>query len=121
MVDGLLELPVLVGIFGIHASNHIRDLSVVTDMSTQALGALQDEAGISPGLVLFHQDDGLFEVVLDVGSGLVELQQALVHQRNAVLTSLYLGTPDEHSIMNISDNTVRMRVNEPSGEPDGVV
>jgi hypothetical protein len=90
-------------------------------MSTQAPGALQDEAGVSPGLVLFHQDDGLLEVVLDVGSGMVELRLALVHQRHAILTSLYLGTPNKHSIVDVSDNTVHVRGNEPAGEPDGVV
>jgi hypothetical protein len=54
VVDGLLELSVLVGVLGIHASNHIRDLGVLADMSTQAPGALKDEAGLSPGFVLFH-------------------------------------------------------------------
>jgi hypothetical protein len=59
VVDGLQELPAPVGVFGFHASNYIWDLGVVTDMAAQAPGALQDEAGVSPGLVLFHQDDGL--------------------------------------------------------------
>jgi hypothetical protein len=31
VVDGLLELPVLVGIFGVHANNYIRNLSIVAD------------------------------------------------------------------------------------------
>jgi hypothetical protein len=75
VVDRLLELPVLVGVFGVHADNLIRDLGIVADMPTHALGALQDEAGVPPGLILFHQDYCLLEVVLDVGSGsgLVEL------------------------------------------------
>jgi hypothetical protein len=37
------------------------------------------------------------------------------------LSSKYLCAPDEHPIVNISDNAVRMRGNEPAGEPDGVV
>jgi hypothetical protein len=121
MVDGLQELPVLVGVFGVHANNHILDLGIVADMSTQAPGALQEEAGKSPGLVHFHQDNCLLEVVLDVGSGLVQLLPALVHQRHAILTSLYLGTPNEHSIVDVSDHTVRVGGNKPAGEPDGVV
>jgi hypothetical protein len=94
VVVGLQELPVPVGVFGFHASNYILDLGVVTDMAAQALGALQDEAEISPGLVLFHQDDGLLEVVLEVGSGLVELCPALIHQGHSILTWKYLYTPD---------------------------
>jgi hypothetical protein len=117
----LLELPVLVGIFGVHANNHIRDLGIVADMSTQAPGALQEEAGVSPGLVLFHQDAGLLKVDLDVGSGLVELHPALIHQGHRILTSKYLCAPDKHPIVNISDNAVRMRGYEPAGETDGVV
>jgi hypothetical protein len=77
VVDRLMELPVLVGVFGVHTDNHIWDLGVVADVPAHTPGALQDEASVSPGLVLRHQDDGLLEVVLGVGSGsgLVELRR----------------------------------------------
>jgi hypothetical protein len=35
-------------------------------VTAQAPRALQDEAGISPGLILFHQDYGLLEAGLDI-------------------------------------------------------
>jgi hypothetical protein len=89
VVDGLLELPVLVGVVGIHTDNHIWDLSVVADMPSHTPGALQDETGVSLGLVLRHQDNGLLEIVLGEGSGpgLVELRMSLVHQGHSVPTS----------------------------------
>jgi hypothetical protein len=89
VVDRLLELPVLVGVFGIHTDNHIWDLGVVADMPTHTPGALQDETCISFGLLLCHQDNGLLEVVLGVGSGLglVKLRMSLIHQGHPVLTS----------------------------------
>jgi hypothetical protein len=89
VVDRLLELQVLVGVFGVHTYNHIWDLGVVADMPTHTPGALQDENGISLGLVLCHQNNGLLEVVLGVGSGpgLVELCMSLIHQGHPVLTS----------------------------------
>jgi hypothetical protein len=43
VVDGLLELPVLVGVVGIQADNHVWDLGVGADMPTHTPGALQDE------------------------------------------------------------------------------
>jgi hypothetical protein len=79
VVEGLQKLPVPVRVFGLQARNHILDLSDVADMAAQAPGALQDEAGLPPGLILFHQDCGLLEVGPDIGSCLVELRLALIH------------------------------------------
>jgi hypothetical protein len=119
VVDRLLELPVLVGVFGVHTDNHIWNLGVVADVPTHAPGALQDEDSVSLGLVLCYKDDCLLEVILGVGSGscLVELRTSLIHQGHTVLVSLYLCIPHEHPIVYILDHPVGV----PTGEPDGVV
>jgi hypothetical protein len=57
VVEGLQESPVPVGIFGLQARNDIWDRGVVADLATQAPGALQDKAGISPGLVGMTESD----------------------------------------------------------------
>jgi hypothetical protein len=59
--------------------------------------------------------------VLDIGSGLVELHPALIHQGHSILAWKSLFTPDQHPVVHISDNAVRMRGNKPAGELDGVV
>jgi hypothetical protein len=53
VVEGFLELPLLVGVV-VHADNNIENLCVVADMPAHTLLALQHETGVSVGLVLRH-------------------------------------------------------------------
>jgi hypothetical protein len=96
LVEGLLELPILVGVVVLHTGNHIGNLCVVADMPAHTSRALQYETSVSFGLVLRHQDNGLLEVVLGLGRGpgLVELRRSLEHEAHPILTSQYLRVPD---------------------------
>jgi hypothetical protein len=74
VVEGFQESPIPIGVLCLLAHNHIGYLRVLVDVTAQVPRAIQDKAGISPGLVLFYQDYGLHEAGLDIGSGLVELR-----------------------------------------------
>jgi hypothetical protein len=122
VVEGFLELPLLVGVV-VHADNNIGNLCVVADMPAHTLLALQDETGVSVGLFLRHQDNGLLEAVLGWrrGPGLVELRRSLAHKAHLVLTSQNLCVPDQEPLVYVPDHTVPVGCNETTGEPDGAV
>jgi hypothetical protein len=100
VVEGFLERPLLVGVF-VHADDNIGNLCVVADMPAYTLLALQHETGVSVGLVLCHQDNGLLEAVLGGrrGPGLVELCKSLVHKAYLILTSQDLCVPDQEPVV----------------------
>jgi hypothetical protein len=106
VVKDLQEPPISVRVFLCQTYNHIWDLRVVSHVSAQTPGALQDETGKPPSLVLHHHDDGFFMGGFASGLGLVDFCLPLVHQGERVPARELLRAPDYHAVEGIPDNGV---------------